>query len=344
MEAGLEEWHRARGARLEGGRVVDYGDPQAEAHALREEAGLWDRSDWGLRRFVGEGRVQFLHNYLTQEIRLEPGRAAYACALTVKGALVTDLWVLLREQDVLAIVPPAGAERLGEHLRKYAMLARVTIEPAEGERALVTLAGARAAAVLAAALGEGPLPAEVGAHLARDWSGGELTVARLDPLGGPGYDLIAPRAELARLLDALVSAGARPTGGAAVDALRVEAGIPLFGVDMDEGTLPPEAGLEARAVSFTKGCYIGQEVIARVTHRGRVNRHLRRLELEGDAPLALPAPLFAGEKQVGAITTCARTASGRWVGLGIVHRRAEPGGRVHVGAPAADRTAAVLAL
>lgn len=343
MEAALEAWHRARGARLEGGRVVDYGDPQAEARALVEGAGLWERGEWGLRRFVGEGRVQFLHNYLTQEVRLEAGRAAYACALTVKGALVTDLWVLLREQDALAIVPPAGAERLSEHLRKYALLARVTIEPAEGERALLTLSGARAAAVLAAALGEGPLP-ESGTHVARAWGDGELVVARLDPLGGPGYDLLAPRAGLVALLDALAAAGAQPAGQAAADARRVEAGIPLFGVDMDEGTLPPEAGLEARAVSFTKGCYIGQEVIARVTHRGRVNRHLRRLELEGDEPLALPAPVFVGEKEVGAITTCARAADGRWVGLGIVHRKAEPGARVHVGAPAAERTAAVAAL
>src|SRR5690606_1843007 len=81
-DGALEAWHRGRGARFEGGLARDYGDPQAEARALREGAGLWDRSDWGLRRFVGAGRVAFLHNYLTQEVRLDAGRAAYACALT----------------------------------------------------------------------------------------------------------------------------------------------------------------------------------------------------------------------------------------------------------------------
>ncbi len=347
VKSPLEDWHGARGARLEGGCPLAYGDPAGEAAAIHAGAALWDRTDWGLRRVTGDTRLQFLHNYLTQEVRLEPGQGAYACAITVKGGMVSDVWVLVREEDVLAIVPPAGARALGQHLAKYALLARVTLEDLDGELALVSVVGPGSGGAVKAALGVDALPEGALAHATIPWRGGRVVVARGEPLlGAPQWDLLLPRERLVAACDALTGAGVAPVGEEAVRAARVEAGTPLFGVDLDERTIPLEAGLGERAVSYTKGCYVGQEVIARATHRGRVNRHLRGLLLTGSAePVPTPAPLFLGEKEVGRLTTCARSSRlGAPAGLGLVHRKAEPGARVHVGAPGAELTAEVREL
>lgn len=309
-----------------------YGDPAAEYAALREGAAVWVRAGWEVLRLSGGDPVEFLHKYVTQEVRRRPGQGAYGCVLTLKGGLVCDAWLLVGEGEVLALLPPGASEPARAHLRKYALLARVKLEPTA--QVVVSVWGPAAAARCAAVLGSLPPLDEELDHAPVEVDGAPLRVVRDGAFGAPGYDLLVPAERAPALLDALVAAGARPVGAEAIEQVRVEAGVPLFGVDMDESTIPIEAGLEARAISYTKGCYLGQEVIARIAHRGRVNRHLRGLRFVGECDV--PAPLFLGEKEVGQLTSLVRSPrlGGAALGLGLVHRKGlEPGAALRVGGP-----------
>lgn len=349
IDTALTSWSAARGGAPGAAAICPiarYGAGEGEYAALREGAGLWDGGAWGLLRFAGEDRLRFLNKYCTQDVKgLAPGAGAYACCLTVKGGMVADLRVTAREEDALVLVAPAAREALPRHLARYALFDEVAITPA-ADLALLRLRGPRAAEVAAGVLGSAPAGPEH-THVSCAWSGGAGSDAQVvvvvAPLGAlPGLDLIVTAAAAPALADALVTAGATPVGSDALEQVRVEEGVPLFGVDLDERTIPLEAGLEARAISFSKGCYIGQEVIARVAHRGHVNRTLAAVRL--DAPGAAPLPLLKEGKEVGQATSVARSPrAGGWVGLGLLHRKHAPPGTV-LQAGADGPTATVLAL
>ncbi|MGE0711121.1 MAG: folate-binding protein YgfZ [Planctomycetota bacterium] len=304
-------------------------DVAAQQRAFREGAAVWERRGWQLRRWSGEKRLDFLHKYCTQEVRRPAGEGAYGCVLTVKGGTVGDLWALVRQDDLLVLCAPAAAEGLYAHLGRYARFDRVVMDDLSAEWRVLSVSGPRSGVVVAAATGAS-LPAGQLQHAAL----GEGVLVRDDWLGAEGYDLIVAAAEAGGRLAALLAAGATEAADEALAAARIEAGVPLYGVDMDEGTIPVEAGLEERAIAYDKGCYTGQEVIVRIKHRGKVNRHLRGLLLpEGELP-ATPLPLFSGEKEVGPLTSAARSARlGRPVGLAILHRKYEPGTTLALGAP-----------
>lgn len=322
----MDAWHEQQGARIEGEVVVDYGDPAGEARALRDGAGLYERHGWALRRWTGEKRVTFLHNYITQEVRREPGQGAYGCVLTVKGGTVGDLWVALREDDLLAWCAPQASQPLYKHLKRYAIFDKVKMEDVSAERALLSVAGPRGLEVVASVI-PGELPAGGLEHrtLAEF---GELVVVRDDWLNAPGVTLIVSRAQAGELAQRLREAGARPVGQDALEGLRVQQGVPLYGVDMSEKTIPVEAGLESKAIDYDKGCYTGQEVIVRIKHRGKVNRRLVGIQLSGAA--AAGAPLFAGEKEVGTLTSAVPVEGGAR-GLSILHRKYEVGAELRLG-------------
>jgi folate-binding protein YgfZ len=176
------------------------------------------------------------------------------------------------------------------------------------------------------------------------WAGGAAIVTRITDTGEPGFDLFVERAQAAALKAALMAAGVSGLDEGTAEAVRVESGVPLFGRDMDEETIPLEAGIESRAISFTKGCYVGQEVIIRVLHRGhgRVARKLVGLALEGAAVPEAGATIRSGEREIGQITSSAASpALKRPIALGYVHRDfLEPGTAVSVG----DQNGIVTAL
>jgi folate-binding protein YgfZ len=183
-----------------------------------------------------------------------------------------------------------------------------------------------------------PLQAEVGAletwpeyHNARaSFAGAPVVVARVSQLGVPGFCVFIEPARARDLELALVTQGAVEVERAVIDAARIEAGYPLFGIDMTSDTIPLEAGIEGRAVSLSKGCYVGQEVIIRVLHRGhgRVAKKLVALRVEGGLPAA-GARIFAGDTDVGAITSAAHSPRFGSIALGYVHRDfVSPGTRV----------------
>ncbi len=336
-DTALSAWSAARGATRGQAAITPmatFGATDEEYTALREGAGMWDGGGWGVLRFAGQDPLGFLHKYVTQDVKgLAAGQGAYGCCLTVKGGMVSDLRALAREGEVLVVVPPAGRDALPQHLAKYAMFARVTITLA-ADLTLIGLRGPRALEVARAVLGAAVPDGPEHAHAALPWAS-TTVIAAVARLGGlPGLDLLVAPDLSPALADALVAAGARPTGSEALDQVRVEEGAPLFGVDMDERTIPIEAGLEGRAISFTKGCYIGQEVIARVAHRGHVNRALSAVRLDAPPPGPAPLPLVREGKEVGAATTIARSPrAGAWVGLGLLHRKhGEVGTRLQLGA------------
>jgi folate-binding protein YgfZ len=175
------------------------------------------------------------------------------------------------------------------------------------------------------------------------FNGAAAVVARVDQLGVPGLCICVAPAEERALLAALHAAGAVPADAASLDAARIEAGYPIFGVDMTEDTIPLEAGIEQRAISFTKGCYVGQEVIIRVLHRGhgRVAKRLMALRIEGRAP-ARGARLFAGEREVGVVTSTAASPRYGTIAMGYLHRDfVAPGTTVEVDAAGARAVATV---
>jgi aminomethyltransferase len=315
----------------------------ADYQALRQGVGLIEQPDWRVVRFEGPDRLSFLHKYCTQDVKeLPAGRGAYGCCLTVKGTMVSDFWLLARADDALCVVTPAGAAALPSYLAKFALFDQVELAVFE-ELTLLRLVGPAAGALLEQVTGLAAPEADL-AHATLSWEG---VVLFRDDLGAlPGWGLLVESSRRDAVVAALEGAGALRVGLEAAEQARVEAGRPTFGVDMTEATIPIEAGIESRAISYEKGCYIGQEVVARIAHRGHVNRHLRGFRLPGEAPLVGPTPIFDDRKQVGTITSSVRSPllGGAPVGLGIVHRkRAEPGSQVHLGASDGE-VATVVAL
>ncbi len=349
----LRERHAALGARFatEGGLEVPrhYGEPAAEYAAARDRAAVFDRAERTFLRVHGRDPVRMIQGLLTNDLSGAPAdRAVYGAFLTPKGRMVADARVLREEGGALLLdVEKTARDALVAHLQRYVppLFARVDAGPA-GEPAMLGVYGPTAAAVLETVLGTAPPPAAAEHALwTLSWRAGEARVLRSALTGDPGgYDVIVPGAALPALWDAMIAAGARPAGHGALEVLRIEAGRPRWGRELDETVIPLEAGLRASAISETKGCYTGQEVIVRILHRGHVNRSLRGLLL-GDVPApASGAPLTSPDtgREVGRVTSaCASPRLGQTIALAYVRREIEPDGRVLVGG---DTEAKVVAL
>ncbi len=312
---------------------ADHGDEGAERQALRSACGLVDRSWMDGLEIGGEDRARFLGGYVTCEVKdLAPGEGAYGFITSVKGRVLADPVILAAGDRLWLELPPGTAAEVSSHLAKYVIADRVEIAPLDVK--FLSLIGPRAGDVLGEVLGE-DLPAN-------DWShrpaGGLAAGARIvrEPafeVGGgeiPAWTVVVPAASAAACVERLLERdGVTPVGHRAYDALRVEAGRPLFGVDFGDGNFPQETGLEERTVSYTKGCYLGQEVVARIHYRGGVNRHLRGLVFDGDAGDPIGHAVLAGGREAGTVTSAA-TAGGARLGLAVLHKRAEPGSRVEI--------------
>lgn len=347
----LRQAHEALGAtfgQVAGHPVVrHYGNGAAEYRAAREGSGIIDRSDLARFRLWGRDPVKMVQGLITNDLAGAPeGRGVYGAMLTPKGRTLAELRAFrtggAEGAEVLVDLPREALSGTRDHLRKFVPPMFARWAEASGETGVIGVYGPASRAVIAATLGAEP------PELAEDafaWLpfGSERVMAVGTRLAGvEGYDLFAATAALPALWDALLSqgaaAGARPMGFGALETLRIEAGRPRYGHELTEEVIPTEAleaiGLLPRAISFTKGCYTGQEVIIRIAHRGHVNRHLRGLLL-GDAPAA-PAgtPLHHPEtgKAVGRVTSSAHSPlMGQTVALALVRRELGPGDEVRVG-------------
>jgi folate-binding protein YgfZ len=293
----------------------------AQYRQLREECGVLDRSERGKLLLRGAEAAEYLQGQLTNDIEaLELGEGCYAALLDRKGHMQADMRVLRAAEEKVWVDTEASAlAATRRHLEMYKIGRDVAIEDVTAERALLSLIGPRSAEIA----GSPPLPEHACEALA---VGGIECLAVGTALG---IDLIVPSEDAERLRTALSAAGAVEVSPEAAEILRIEAGTPRFGAEMDSATMPAEAGIVAAAVDFEKGCYIGQETVARLHYRGKPNRHLRGLRLS--APVAPGVPLTLGEKEVGAVGgSCVSPAHGP-IALAILRREAEPGTELVVG-------------
>jgi folate-binding protein YgfZ len=293
----------------------------AQYRQLREECGLVDRSERGKLLVSGSDAAEYLQGQLTNDVEaLEPGEGQYAALLDRKGHMQADMRVLRPAADEVWLdTEPEALPAARRHLEMYSIGRDVEVGDVSGERAILSLIGPRGVEVA----GTAALP-ENACEAARVGGLDCLAVGTRD-----GIDLIAATADLERLREALLGAGAVEVTAAAAEIRRVEAGVPRFGAEMGTETMPAEAGIVEEAVSFTKGCYIGQETVARLHYKGRPNRHLRGLRLS--APAAPGTPLRLDEKEVGKLGGSVVSPVFGPIGLAILRREAEPGTELAVG-------------
>ncbi len=336
MSTALEELLRARGATYADWHgcalPAHFGDPGREWRAAREGCAVFDAGFRTMAAATGEDRVSFLHGMLSNDVKsLAPGHGMHAAQLTQAGKVVSDMRVYAEpDRLLLDIVAWRVAPALAA-FERYLVADDVELVTAENEVPLLGLEGPFARATLMEVLGIGVLVDEAFAHQRAAFQGLPLFVAAVSEAGGRGYLLCGPPELAAPLFDACREAGAVPMGMQALNALRVEAGVPWAGVDMDEDVLAIEAGLEP-AISFKKGCYLGQEIVERVSARGHVNRHLAGVVLDGIDVPASGAVLRAEGQDVGYVTSAVSSpALGSVIAITMVHKRVlDPGSRVEV--------------
>lgn len=313
-----------------------------EYRALREAAGVLDRSERGRVAAVGRDRLGYLHAMLTNDIAvLRPGAGCYAMYLTPQGRIITDMVVLELGDLTLLDIEPGHSQELVEKLEQFIFSEDVQLSDLGSRLAEIAVCGPHAAGALQAALenadGAGSARdfealADYGS-MRRSFNGASAVVAADRGLAVPVFSVYLDREQAGAFVDTLLRAGAMRVSAEALDTLRIEAGRPRYGIDMDETTIPLEAGVEHRAISFTKGCYPGQEVITRVLHRGhgRVAKRLVGFNCELTVPTR-GDKVMAAEREIGHVTSATTSPAMQVpIALGYVQRDfVQPGTAVSI--------------
>ncbi|PYR54956.1 MAG: hypothetical protein DMF85_20865 [Acidobacteria bacterium] len=308
--------------------------------ALRAGAAVVDRNGVARLMLTGKDRLAYLQGLLTNDVAaLQAGTGCYAALLTPQGRMITDMRVIELGDSTLLDVPSHVSDRVRTHLERFVFSEDVQVRDVTAAFAEIGVYGPEAAAAVASVL-TGALAAEtldaLSIYDARRTRAGdaEAIVIRSDEAGVRGFDLAIDAAQASSLLRALHEAGAVSADADDAEIVRIESGRPRFGVDMDDETIPLEAGIDGRAISRTKGCYVGQEVIIRVLDRGhgRVVRRLVGLRIDGASAPAHDDGLFAGDREIGRVTSAAVSPrAGAPIALGYVHRDfVGPGTRLDV--------------
>ncbi|MGD0498206.1 MAG: hypothetical protein ABSC23_07195 [Bryobacteraceae bacterium] len=280
--------------------------------ALRHRAAWLDLSARGRIAVRGRDRARLLHNLTTNEVKkMTPGSGCYAFALNPQGRIQADLLLFCFQERFLMGVEPELREKIVQHIRRYIIADRVELEDVTAREGEIALEGPGAAGVLAAL--DAPVPAAAYAHLA--W--GDAAVAAASLTGQPGFRVFCPAGEMAGLVRRLEAAGAKAASPEDARVARIENGVPRYGEDIDDTSLPQETG-QMHAVSFTKGCYLGQEIVERIRARGRVHRTLARIELPGPAPAIPGAEVEAGGKPAVVTSSVYSPRFGKVVALAYV--------------------------
>ena len=330
--------------------VLRYADVESEYAALRQAAAVVDRSHRTRMSFEGDRRLDTLTGLVTNDVgALQPGAGQYAAALTPRGKIIADVRIFARETELLVDVPPRASDGWTAMIRKFVNPRATRYVDRTEALADVGVFGPRSRSIVAAltgvtvdALGSiAPYGSLTGRH-----ADSGVFVVRAPDIGVEGYDLMVPPDVKPALWQRALELGAVPLGVVAWDIARIEAGRPEWGVDIDDSTIPQEANFdELHAISYTKGCYTGQETVARVHFRGHVNRHLRGLTYSAATPLPRGAELVGEtDKPVGDIRSSAISPRLGGVALGMVRREITPGSDVRVRWEGGETKATVVAL
>ncbi len=334
---------------------TDYG-------VLTRGCGVIDNSERGKLALTGPGAVEFLNGQVTNELAsLRPGEGCYAAFLTHKGKMLGDLRILATGEPggvvcgLLLDTERVTLQGLFDMIRRFRVGHDFELQKRTLQSSLLSLRGPEAASVAMRALdhhptgeagGAGPAGAALADSVHADCALADCALADAEhahrrasiagrpvrlirTAGPPGVDVLCETAHAQGVHDTLLSAGAQPVSEAAGEIVRVEHGRPRYGVDLDDTVIPQEAGLNERAVSFTKGCYVGQETVARLHYRGKPNRHLRGLRLSSSVPSG--EELRLGDRTVGRVGTAVVSPELGPIGLALVRREAEPGAVLSVG-------------
>jgi glycine cleavage system T protein len=335
--AALGEYH---GALL----PVKFSDATAEHHAVRKSAGIFDFSFRAMLRIAGRDSRRFLHRIISNDVKsLAPGQGNYATLLTAQGRIVADFRVYCLEDSFLLDTDADLLEKILQGLRKYVIADKVTIEPLS--LSALSVQGPQSRALMEKILArELPALTEYG-HFSADLPGFPVRVSEATSTGEPGFEIWMGAEAMPSVWKELLAKapeGALAAGTEALESLRIEAGIPRYGPDFGEDTLPLEAGL-LNALSFNKGCYIGQEIVERARSRGHVNWKFAGLTIDSPHPPAAGEKLLSEGKEIGEITSaCVSPTLERTLALGYVrHEVSEAGTRLAL-ASGADAEVSVL--
>jgi folate-binding protein YgfZ len=305
----------------------------SEYQAVTHGCGLLDRSERGKLALTGADAKTFLQGQVSNDVvSLQPGSGCYAAFLTPKGKMLGDVRILDAGEELLLDTERVALQELFNMIRRFSVGYTLELHKRTLQRGLLSLLGPDAAGVAGAAqLGE-----VEDSHRLIEVDGIAARAIRTDT----GIDLLCDAEDTAALTAALTARGAEPVSETVADCVRVERGRPRYGIDLDDSVIPQEAGLNHRAVSFTKGCYVGQETVARLFYRGKPNRELRGLRLSAPASTG-DEIVFAG-KVVGRLASVAESPALGPIALALVRREAPPGSDVVVGPDQID--AAVVEL
>ena len=316
-----------------------------EYAAARRGVALFDRSALGKVTVTGRDRLSFLQGMLTNDVKaLAPGQGVPAAFLDAHGKVMALLVVYAATDQVLIELPAQMTAKTLETLDHFLISEKAYFEAADEAFAILSLQGPGAKAALEGLTGR-PIDLAPYAHVEVEIAGGPARVINRAEGPGPGFHCWIPAEHAEGARAAMQAAGAVPAGAAALEILRLEAGQPWYPQDVDASLIFPETRLES-FVSFTKGCYIGQETVARVKYRGHVNRALSGLVVEGDRVPETGARVVVDGTDVGRVTSAARSiALGRPIALGCVRREHfEPGTAVTVVDAGGEQPARVSAL
>jgi folate-binding protein YgfZ len=283
--------------------------------AATQHCGLLDRSQRGKLALTGAGAKEFLNGQVSNDTTaLTPGHGQYAALLTPKGKMLGDLRVLDAGEELLLDTERVALQELFNTIRRFSIGYDVELHKRTLESGLLSLIGPESDAVA----GVAP-PATEHDHLTAQIGGAEVRAIRTDV----GIDVLFAAGATDAVRGALLEAGAREIGEEAAECVRIESGRPRYGVDLDDTVIPQEAGLNERAVSFTKGCYVGQETVARLFYRGKPNRELRGLK--SPEPIAVGSELSYEDRVVATVTSAALSPRFGPVALALVRREAPVG-------------------
>jgi tRNA-modifying protein YgfZ len=316
--------------------TLHYGNIAAEYASLREGAMLTDRSMRGRMRFDGPKAAEMLTGLVTNDVlALAPGHGQYATALSPKGRIVADVRIFARTDHLLIDVPPRARAGFDALVRKYINPRVVPYVDVGADMRQLAIAGAAARAILGGAAGltrEALAALAPYAHIDAEIAGRPAMIVRAVDLAADGYEVFVPTDAFGAIWQRFVAGGATPGGLLAWEIARIENGRPEWGIDIDETTIPQEANLdELHAISYTKGCYTGQEVVARIHFRGHVNRHLRGLVLgHSEPPVERSVVLSSEGKQIGDVRSSALSPRMGAIAMIMVRREVEMGSTVAV--------------
>ncbi len=327
--------------------------PSADYRAAREGAALFDLSDRGKVELTGPEAAVFLHNLSSNDVKglaYSRGCEAFLCNVQARVLAWALIWhvkifddhALLSSHDSFWLdVDPGFGETVARHLDRHLISERAEIADRTDAFAHLHLAGPQAPALMEAAGITGLQELEL---MQAGWGAGTVQFRRRDRLGVPGFDVVCPAGQAPALRQSYLDAGAKPAGSETYEILRVEAGTPVYGKDLDESRLAPEVNRTKQAVSYNKGCYLGQEPIVRIRDLGHVNRVLMGLRIAGGEPVPVGSKLWRDGKEAGQVTSAVVSPELGTVALVYVRRgSAEPGTALEVEAGGGRRAATVAA-